>query len=159
MGCGKSTIAALVAARAGWPRVELDAAIEERAGCSIGDLFSSGKEREFRRIEEETLKHLDRAPSSIVATGGGAFRAVVNRRRMRRMGRTAWLDVSLAEARRRVGDGEGRPLWLDDDPVAFRALFDRRRACYALADYRFLTTQKPPKTVAIEVFDCFEGIF
>jgi len=99
------------------------------------------------------------AQPSIVATGGGTFLAVVCRQRMRELGRTAWLDVSLEQARRRVGDGAGRPLWREDDPVAFRALFDRRRASYALADYRFPTTEKPPETVAIDVFDRFEGIF
>ena len=159
MGCGKSTVAPLVAARAGRPCIELDDVVERRAGGSIVDLFSSGRERDFRRFETESLEGLEGQPGSIVATGGGAFQAVANRQLMRRIGLTVWLDVSLEEARRRLGDGSGRPLWQTEDPVAFRALFERRRACYALAEYRFSTTEKPPKSVAIDVIDCFRGIF
>jgi shikimate kinase len=159
MGCGKSTVAPLVAARMERPCIELDDVIEGLAGCSIADLFATGREQDFRRLEAESLERLDGKPGSIVATGGGAFLAFANRQQMRRIGETAWLDVSLEEARRRVGDGGGRPLWQKDDRVAFRALFERRRACYALAGYRFLTTKKPPKIVAIDVFDCFDGIF
>lgn len=159
MAAGKSTVAALLAARTGRPFVELDSVVEERAGRSIADIFAEQGERRFREYEAEALAGLDGAPPSIVATGGGAFLAAANRRLMGRLGRTVWLDVSLRETRLRVGGGEGRPLWQDDDPVCFRAFFERRRACYALADYRFLTTQKPPEIVAIDVFERFEGFF
>lgn len=159
MGSGKSTVGALLAARCGRPFVELDREIEKCTGRSIVDLFSKDGEEGFRQVEEEALARLEQTPPSIVATGGGAFLIAANRQRMRALGATVWLDVPLEEARRRVGDESGRPLWRDDDPIAFRALFERRRAAYALADCRILTSQKPPKTVTNEVFDRFERFF
>jgi len=159
MGSGKSAVAAPLAAQTGRPYVELDEEIEKRAGRSIVELFSADGENGFRQIEKEALARLAQAPPSIVATGGGVVLDVANRQCMNRLGVTVWLDVPLADARRRAGDGKGRPLWRDDDPIAFRAFFERRRATYALADYRVFTSEKPPKTVVNEIVDRFERFF
>ena len=159
MGSGKSTLATRLARRTGRPSIELDERIERVAGRSIADLFSSDGEIKFRELEKETLATLAREPSSIVATGGGAFLAAENRKEMRDQGWTAWLDVSLEQARDRVGSDPGRPLWKETDSLEFRAFFEKRRACYALAGARVVTTGKTPEAIESELIERFERIF
>jgi len=159
MGSGKSTVAETIAARSGRPHVDLDREIEKRNGRTIAELFSKDGEEQFRRVETKTLATIVKMPPSIVSTGGGAFAGVGNRQRMRRHGVTIWLDVALDEARQRVGSGGGRPLWQDDDPIAFRGFFERRRALYWLADIRVVTAQKTPKMVDKEILERIQGFF
>ena len=158
MGSGKSTVAALLAARMGRTLVDLDAEIEARTGRSIAESLSADTEADFRRTEQEVLGEIPER-AAVVATGGGTYLDARIRRRLRLSGVTVWLDVSLVEARRRTADGQGRPLWRNDDPIAFRAFFERRRAVYALADRRVETSRKTPENVSIKVFERFEGFF
>src|SRR5689334_3939228 len=53
MGAGKSTVGEEAARRIGRLFVDLDRAIEERAGDSISVIFQSWGESAFREIEEE----------------------------------------------------------------------------------------------------------
>ena len=73
MGAGKTTFGREVAARLGRPFLDLDKAIEERAGKSIADLFAERGEAAFRRTEEQAVRAaLAPAVPSVIALGGGA---------------------------------------------------------------------------------------
>ena len=92
---------------------------------------------------------LDPRIGLLVATGGGLFLNASNRRVIRRTGSSVWLDVSLDLLRGRLGTGEGRPLWISGDPVSMRALFERRRSTYALADHRVDADAGTPREIAL----------
>jgi shikimate kinase len=157
MGSGKSTVSALVAKQVGRPCVDLDREIEHRSGRTIAGIFADAGESDFRRIESRALSGLESDPPSVVAVGGGALDAWSNRRSIRRMGVSIWLDVDLEEARRRVVDRGARPLWKTEDSVAFRAFFERRRAIYALADGRVRVATQSPDAVVTAVVSLFKG--
>jgi shikimate kinase len=57
-------------------------------------------------------------------------------------GLTVWLDAPLSVCAERVGAATSRPRWPAGDPQALRALFEKRRAAYALAMHRVDAT--PP---------------
>ena len=135
MGCGKSTVGRALAERTGAPFLDCDAEIERREGRSIADLLGDRGERWFREREWSLLREIG-VCTGIVATGGGMFASARPRRWMKSTGWTVWLDVPLDLCRQRIGVGAGRPLWDDSDRVALRALFERRRAAYALAHLR-----------------------
>ena len=67
---------------------------------------------------------------------------------MRGTGVSVWLDARLESIRERLGSGDGRPLWSREQPIAMRALFEKRRAAYALADLRVEDSALDPSEVA-----------
>jgi len=151
MASGKTTVGAVLAARCGWSFHDTDHMVVERAGRSIAAIFRAQGEGRFREMEWEALRSLRGARRAVVATGGGLFLSVAPRAFMKREGTTVWLDVPLETARLRGGD-EARPLWREDDPIALRAFFERRRAAYALADVRVEASTSTPNEVADRVW-------
>lgn len=72
MGCGKSAVARHLGQLLGLPVIDLDDAIERRAGKSIRDIFASEGEAGFRDRERLTLLSTLRGDAcGVIATGGG----------------------------------------------------------------------------------------
>ncbi len=135
MGAGKTAVGRSLAEALDRTFVDTDRLLEERSGRTVAAIFREDGEGAFREAEWRALLSLAGRRDVVVATGGGAFLGDGARRFMRTEGIVVWLDVPLAVARARVGAGDGRPLWSADD-ATLRAIFDRRRAAYALADVR-----------------------
>ncbi len=107
-GSGKTTVAREVARLLGRRLVDTDAEVERRTGRTVADLFAERGEAAFRALEREVVRGV--AGPVVVALGGGAFCDPGNAGRLLALGRVIFLDVSPAEAARRIGDGGGRPL-------------------------------------------------
>jgi shikimate kinase len=103
-GCGKSSVAPRLARRLGWSYVDSDDVIEQRAGCSIRDIFEHEGEVGFRKREAEVLADLLQQENVVIASGGGAILAEENRRLIRAAGPVVWLRVSVTTLARRLGD-------------------------------------------------------
>lgn len=72
MGCGKSYIGRLLAAKLGFQFVDADTVIENTEGVKIAQIFVDKGEPYFRKIESETLRGFQKWDNMVVATGGGA---------------------------------------------------------------------------------------
>ncbi len=95
-GCGKSTIAPLVAealsaSGALWETIDTDDAVEEIAGMSIAEIFSEFGEAKFRKLETEVIRSLSEQNQLVVSRGGGAPIIELNRRRICETGKSIWL--------------------------------------------------------------------
>lgn len=147
MGSGKTTVGRKLARRLGWTFVDLDQAIEERAGATVPELFERRGEPAFRQLEAEAAEALTGGHELVLAAGGGAFESERTRAALR-AGRTltVWLRCDLDTALRRIGSGSGRPLAGSRETM--RALLDRRVGTYALADRVEDTTSLSPSEVA-----------
>lgn len=94
-GCGKSTVARLLAQQLQRPLVDSDVMVEETAGQSISQIFAAEGEAGFRHREEQAVRTIsaERTPS-IVALGGGAVLRDANRRAIHGSGHVVWLQGS-----------------------------------------------------------------
>jgi shikimate kinase len=137
MGSGKTTVGRMLAARLSRTFIDTDHEVERVHGRSVEAIFRESGEGRFRDAEYRALRSAAGIEGAVVATGGGLFLAAAARATIRAAGASLWLDVPLSTVRARIEAAPGRPLWRGhDDPLALRAMFERRRATYALADAR-----------------------
>jgi shikimate kinase/3-dehydroquinate synthase len=156
MGTGKSSLGRAVAERARVPFLDLDVALEERAGMSIARLFRERGEAEFRSLERDMLlEQLDDAAPRVVALGGGSLVDRSLRLTALAKGTVITLTASPAELVKRLsGGGQDRPLLAPDGgPIQPRLLsiLEARAAGYAEAHALIDTTARGLTELANEV--------
>jgi shikimate kinase len=140
MGSGKSTVAEVLGRLLGRPVVSLDAEIVRRAGRTIPEIFAEDGEPAFRALERQAVAAL---PAGVVADlGGGAFCDPASAARLLATARVVFLDVSEAEAARRLGAGAGRPL-----AMTWGALLSARLPLYRRAHLTVRVDALAPEAV------------
>ena len=154
-GCGKSTIAALLARRLGIPWHDADAVFEERVGLSIVSIVRDRGEPAFRDLEAELLAGLLGGEPCVLATGGGVVLRPGNRDLLRERGRpVVWLTAPADVVRARLAadptTAARRPGLSGVDPLAevAAALAARESLYRGCADAVFDTAREPPERVA-----------
>jgi shikimate kinase len=133
MGSGKSTVGRELHLRLGYPLVDMDQVIEQRAGKPITAIFADEGEEVFRRMETDLLKELTdpAAPPRIISTGGGVVGSAENRALLRNMGYVVWLDAPVETILERTSKSRQRPLLHTEDPAArIRELLAVREPLY-----------------------------
>jgi shikimate kinase len=131
MGAGKTTVGRLLAARLGVPFVDSDEVIADRAGSPIARIFADDGEPAFRDLEHEVIADLLRGPDAVLALGGGAVQHPATRALLAGGApgvAVVHLRVSYAEAMRRVGGDQGRPMLARSDVAQ---LYEDRSLVYA----------------------------
>lgn len=95
MGSGKTTLGRPLAARLGYRFVDLDRAIEEGEGMTIGEIFAVHGEGHFRALERRYLEEvIARGGDAVVSTGGGTPCFGENMALMNRSGVTVYLKLT-----------------------------------------------------------------
>ena len=163
MGCGKSTVGRELQQRLGYPLVDMDQTIEERAGKPITAIFADDGETAFRNMETELLRELNdpEAPRRIISTGGGVVGREENRDLLRDLGYVVWLHASSAVILERTSKNRSRPLLQTDDPAAMiEALMDKRRPLYQeTAHLKLDTAGLQSDEVATGILECARYFF
>jgi shikimate kinase len=149
MGAGKSTIGKYLAKALARDFFDVDAEIEKIAGKSIADIFAQEGEAGFRLREKTVMQALMQKPSSIIATGGGAWMQPEIQNLIRTSGISIWLNASLETLLAHVKkDGDTRPLLTQKNQRdILQKLIDQRYVEYAKADITINTDAKTAQAI------------
>ena len=121
-GCGKSSIARLLAKETGKKFVDTDTEIELLAGKTIPEIFAAEGEEAFRQLETQVLENLGKQSGLVIATGGGCVTRERNYPLLHQNSRILWLKRCPAKL-----PTTGRPL---SQKVSPATLYEQRRAAY-----------------------------
>lgn len=147
-GSGKSTVGPLLARELGVAFRDTDADIEATAGKAISDIFLDDGEQHFRRLEHDAVADAVRTHDGVLSLGGGAIMDPRSRAILAGT-RVVWLEVSFADAVKRVGLGASRPVLHVNPRATLRALMTEREPLYAeVATIRCDTSGREPEDVA-----------
>lgn len=135
LGCGKSTVGRVLAARLRWPFKDTDALIQEREGQPAPSVRRTQGEAYFTDLQRRIVLSTPDEGSRVMAVGYTGFTedtiAFLNR-----LGPTIHLDLTFEEVKRRVGSDPAHPL--ASDPNLFGSFIKAKRL-YGRARYRIWT--------------------
>lgn len=156
-GSGKTVTGQALAALLGTPFHDTDEEIVRRTGRGIADLFVEDGEAAFRALERAEVARALEQERGVVALGGGAPVDPETQERLR--GHTVvFLDVGIADAARRIGFDQSRPLLSINPRSSWTALMNVRRPIYlGVATHRADTAGRTPEDVAAQVAEVLAG--
>lgn len=157
-GSGKSTIGRRLAKAMNLTMLDTDAAIEEKTGRTIAEIFAGDGEQEFRRIEEEVIRDALRTHDGILSLGGGAVTTPGVREALAGQS-VVFLEITAAEGIRRTGGNTVRPLLAGPDHAEkYRKLVNDRVPLYRrVATIRVNTNRRNPGAVVRYIISRLEN--
>lgn len=147
-GCGKSTVASLIAQATGRELIDTDSLIVEDEGRSIPEIFTADGEDYFRACEHRAAQNAGKMSSCVIATGGGIITREENLDALRQNGKIFFIERDISSLSR-----DGRPLSIGSD---LNAMYEKRLPLYLkFADYR-VSNSTTPDDCAREILNIFE---
>ena len=150
-GSGKTVTGLALATLLGVPFHDTDEAIVRQTGRSIADIFVEDGEAAFRALERAEVARAVADEQGVLAVGGGA--PVDPGTEQVLQGETVvFLDVGIADAAKRVGFDQSRPLLAVNPRASWVRLMNERRPVYErVSTHRVDTAGRSPEDVAAEI--------
>ena len=158
MGCGKSTIAKLLAKKVGLPYLDLDEIIETRENSTVKNIFSEKGEIYFRKLEHDIFSDLMKNQDSFVLSLGGGTPCYANNHELLKGENvfSIYLNGSIPNLYERLNNEKvNRPLIADKSEGELKEyiaknLFDRSYY-YNQAQFKVLIDGKSAKEITNEI--------
>lgn len=163
MGSGKTHFGRLLGQRLGLKFYDSDSLIEEKAGCSVRDIFELWGEAKFREVEASTIQdYLQKGPL-VLATGGGAIMNPDTADGIFTNAHSVWVNADIRTILSRVLKNKNRPLLQVDNPKAvLHDLMRVRQPIYEKArfiiDSSSKDTQKTLEQLISEIYSAESAI-
>ena len=153
MGCGKSTMARMLAERTQMSLVEMDETIEAEAGKSINEIFETLGEEHFRDLESQLILRVAEKGGAVVSCGGGAILRLENVENMKKNGTVIYFSATPETIYKRVRNSTTRPLLNGNMNVEYiETLMKQRLSRYeAAADITISVDGKEKKEILEEL--------
>jgi shikimate kinase len=157
MGCGKTTVGRKLQNMLGYPLVDTDHLIEEKAGMTITEIFARRGEQSFRELESAVLNELTapNTPRRIIATGGGIVGRRANRKLLSKLGYVVWLQAPVDVILQRTARNRDRPLLQTENPreKIEKLLTERSPLYHEIADLELETAGLETEEIACGILE------
>jgi shikimate kinase len=150
-GSGKTTVGRALTRLLGVQLRDTDHEIEVHQGRSISDIFLDEGETAFRELERAEVGSSLASHRGVLSLGGGAVMDPTTATAL--AGHcVVFLDVGIADAAKRVGFNQSRPLLVVNPRAQWTRMMQIRRPTYErLATFTVLTTGREPDDIAAEI--------
>lgn len=157
-GSGKTTVGTALAERLGVPLRDTDADVEAAAGKPVGEIFVDDGEERFRELERAAVAAAVAEHEGVLALGGGAIMDAATQALLEDGQTVVYLEVGLAEAVKRIGLNQARPLLVLNPRSQLRKLLAERLPIYErLGTVRVTTDERTPDEVVDEIVAALEA--
>lgn len=134
MGVGKTHLGKLLASELDVDFTDTDLVVEERAGCTISEIFERDGEAKFREVEAQTIQSLLGDELRVISTGGGAILNPMTLNALLERSVCIWVNASFEILWARVSKNANRPLLACENPQeVLKALIKERELLYKKA--------------------------
>ena len=150
-GSGKSTVGKLLAQKLSLEFVDTDEVFAKDHGISCADCIRRRGEKEFRRLESETVRLVALTGGKVIATGGGVVLDPQNIEMLRHNGTVVFINRRLNE----LATG-GRPL--SEGSENLKALYYKRLPIYMATNDLSVNVEGDAAAVADDIIDGLHNI-
>lgn len=148
-GCGKTTVARLIAAATGRNIIDTDELIKAATGRSPSEIITEQGEAEFRRIESEQIRIAGKQSGSVISTGGGAVTRDENLAPLKQNGQIFFIRREISSL-----DKSDRPL---SALTRLEDMYKKRLPLYEKFADASVSNDGSPESCADGILDIFNG--